>query len=147
MLYAEFNRSTLNDIIYTIDMIRLRCDITSFEFSKIETRLKTVYPDQVKNYYVSTGISDFKYNYNIEVNEGESYWFGFIHNSELTNKVGSLQNENTRFNFTLEFNPNKIRLRGLISYLLRMLCVHNCSIKSADFAMDIPVNILDIGRL
>lgn len=144
MLYADFNYSSLDNITYTVDMIRLRCDITFEVFSKFEARLKTIYPDIIKNYYISTGISDFKYNYNIEVEEGKSFWIGFIHNSELINKSGSLQNDNTKFNCTVEFNPNKLKLRGILSYIIRMFYANSPIIKSIDMAMDIPVNILDI---
>lgn len=91
------------------------------------------------------GISDFKYNYNIKIKEGKSFWFGFIHNSELLNKKGSLQNTKTVFNFTLEFNPNKLELRGILLYIIRLIYVHNGIVKSIDLAMDIPFNILDIG--
>lgn len=147
MIYADFNHCSLDNITYTIDMVRLRCDINYETFSKLESRVRTVYSDFVKNFYVSTGISDFKYNYNIEISEGHSFWFGFIHNSELINKSGSLQNENTKFNFTVEFNPNKLKIRGILGYILRMLLEHNCIIKSVDVAMDIPFNILDIRRV
>lgn len=144
MLYADYNYVSLDNITYTVDMIRLRCNINYATFNLLETRLKTVYPDMIKSYYVSGGISDFKYNYNIEVSEGKSFWFGWLHNSELINKTGSLQNDNTKFNFTVEFNPNKLELRGILLYIVRMVRANNCHIKSVDIAMDIPFNILDI---
>lgn len=145
MLYADFNHCSLDNITYTVDMIRLRCDIDFFTFSKLETRIKTIYSDLVKTNYLSLGISDFKYNYNIEIEEGKSFWFGFMHNSELVNKQGSLQNENTRYNFTVEFNPNKLKINGLLLYIIRMVRSYGAMIKSVDMAMDIPFNILDIG--
>lgn len=144
MLYADFNFVELENIVYTIDMIRIRCDIDFLTFDKLQSRLKTLYPDMIKNFYTSTGISDFKYNYNVEISESSSFWFGYIHNSELINKTGSLQNENTKYNFTVEFNPNKCRISGILGYIVRMCLVHNCIIKSVDVAIDIPVNILDI---
>lgn len=145
MLYADYNFVEFDNITYTIDMIRLRCDIDNLTFSKLELRLRTIYSDLIKNNYISTGISDFKYNYNIQVDENSSFWFGFIHNSELINKVGSLQNDNTRFNFTVEFNPNKCKISGILRYIIEMVKTHTCIIKSIDLAMDIPFNILDIG--
>lgn len=145
MLYADFNHCSLENLTYTVDMIRLRCDINYLTFSKLETRLKTIYPDLIKNNYISTGISDFKYNYNVEIEEERSFWFGFMHNSELINKNGSLQNENTRFNFTVEFNPNKLEIKGILLYIIRMIRSYNPIIKSVDIAIDIPFNILDIG--
>jgi len=145
MLYADFNHLTLDNITYTVDMIRVRCYITSEEFYNLEARLRTIYRDQIKNNYISLGISEFKHNYNIEIKENVSFWFGFIHNSELINKTGSLQNPNTTFNFTVEFNPNKVPIRGILSYIIRMCFTHNPVIKSVDVAMDLPINILDIG--
>lgn len=145
MLYADFNHCSLDNLTYTVDMLRVKCDITYDIFSRLESRIKTIFSDQVKNFYISSGISDFKYNYNIEIKEGKSFWFGFIHNSELINKNGSLQNDNTKFNFTVEFNPNKLEIRGILLYILRMCHANNCIIKSIDMAIDVPVNILDIG--
>ena len=110
-------------------------------------RLRTIYSDQIDNFYISSGISDFKYNYNIKIKEGSSFWFGFIHNSELINKKGSLQNDKTEFNFTVEFNPNKLEIKGILLYIIRMCYAHNCNVKSVDIAMDIPYNILDIRWL
>lgn len=144
MLYADYNFLNVDNIVYTVDMIRLKCMINSETYSRFESRLKTVYPDYIKNYYISTGISDFKYNYLIEIREGSSFWVGYIHNSELINKTGSLQNENTKFNFTFEFNPNKVELKGILLYLVHMCSAHDCIIKSVDLAMDVPFNILDI---
>lgn len=86
MLYADFNHCSLENITYTVDMIRLRSDIDFLTFNKLEIRLKTIYPDLIENNYISTGISDFKYNYNIKIEEGRSFWFGFMHNAELVNK-------------------------------------------------------------
>ena len=57
-----------------------------------------------------------------------------------------MQNDNTVFNFTLEFNPNKLELRGILLYIVRLIYAHNGIVKSIDLAMDIPVNILDIRR-
>lgn len=145
MLYAAYNFVTNKDITYTIDMIRIRTDITFLDYSKLESRLRTIYPDMVKNHYVSTGISDFKYNYNVEIEEGKSFWFGFMHNSELINKTGSLQNDNTKFNFTVEFNPNKLEIKGILLNIIHMCHINGAIIKSVDMAMDIGVNILDIG--
>lgn len=145
MLYADYNYCSLDNITYTIDMIRIRCDITNFVWSKLEYYINTVYKSFVKSSYVSTGISDFHYNYNIEIEEGKSFWFGFIHNSELVNNNSSLQNDNAKYNFTLEFNPNKLKIKGLLFYIIRMCLQNFPHIKSVDIAMDIPFNILDIG--
>ena len=98
----------------------------------------------IKNVYQSFGISDFKYNYNIEIGEGKSFWFGFIHNSELL-KDKSISNDNTTYNFTIEFNPNKIENRGILKCILSIS--DDWSIKSIDMAMDLKLNILDLCGL
>lgn len=143
-MYADFNLISADNINYTVDMLRLRTNLTAFEFSKLEFMINTVYKDNVRENYQSTGISNFKYNYVIELNENSSYWFGFIHNSELTNASSSMQNERREYNFTVEFNPNKVEIKGLLKYILHLST--NWTIKSIDMAMDVKVNILDICR-
>lgn len=143
-MYANFNCVSENNINYSVDMIRLKTMLTYEEFSKIDFRLKTVYRDILEEEYQSSGISNFKYNYHIVINENSKYWFGFIHNSELTNANSSMQNENRKYNFTVEFNPNKVPLSGLLKYILNISC--DWVIKSLDMAMDLKVNILDLCR-
>ena len=143
-MYADFNLISGDNINYTVDMLRLRTNLTAFEFSKLEFMINTVYKDIVRENYQSTGISNFKYNYVIELKENSSYWFGFIHNSELTNANSSMQNERREYNFTVEFNPNKVEIKGLLKYILHLST--NWIIKSIDMAMDVKVNILDICR-
>ena len=141
-MYADYNLITYDNINYTVDMLRLKTDITYSDFSKLEFKLKALYEDSIKNLYISNSISEFKYNYNIEIGEGLSYWFGFIHNSEIINKGKSLSNDKTTFNFTVEFNPNKIAINGLLKQILNMSS--NWIVKSLDMAMDIKINILDL---
>lgn len=143
-MYADFNQLMSNNIGYTVDMLRLKTTLTYEQFSIIEFKLNTIYKDLIKENYQSNGISSFKYNYVIQLKENSSYWFGFIHNSELTNANSSMQNENRRYNFTVEFNPNKVEIKGLLKYILHMTT--EWTIKSIDMAMDIKVNILDICR-
>lgn len=143
-MYADFNYIDFDNIRYTVDMLRVRTNITFFQFSRLEFMINTVYKDNVKENYQSTGISNFKYNYVIETKENSSYWFGFVHNSELTNANSSMQNENRQYNFTVEFNPNKVEVKGLLKYILNMSM--DWIIKSVDMAMDIKINILNICR-
>lgn len=143
-MYADFNCLNYNNICYTVDMLRLKTTLTYEQFSNIEFRINTIYHEHVKENYQSTGISNFKYNYVIELNEKSSYWFGFIHNSELTNSNSSMQNEGRKYNFTVEFNPNKVEVKGLLKYILSI--TRDWTIKSIDMAMDLKINILDICR-
>lgn len=144
MLYADFNYLTKDDITYTIDMLRIRANITRDKYSYIDFMLKTCYHDIIKNYYESNSIADFRYNFNVEIKEGSSYWFGYFHNSELYNHKGAYNNEKTEYNFTLEFNPNKVKVDGFLAFLLQFIGFFNWTVKSIDIAMDIPVNILDL---
>lgn len=74
-MYANYNLLTYDNINYTVDMLRLKTAITYSEFSKLEFKLHTLYKNNIKNEYISSSISDFKYNYNIEISEGHSFWF------------------------------------------------------------------------
>lgn len=143
-MYANFNTVENSNIIYTVDMLRLKCEMTFSNFSKIIFKLKTVYNDFIKNYYISSSISDFKYNYVVELKEGVSYWFGFLHNSECINNKNSLQNDNTKYNFTIEFNPNKVPINSFIIYILSFSS--DWIVKSLDMAIDLKINIMDLCR-
>lgn len=145
MLYADYNLLSNDNINYTVDMLRLRTDITYSKFTELEFKIKAIFKEKIKNEYVSNDISSFKYNYNIEIGEGQSYWFGFIHNSEVINKGKSLSNPDTKFNFTVEFNPNKIPISGLIKHILNLSS--SWIIKSLDIAMDLKINIMDLCGL
>jgi len=91
-MYADFNFVENSNIIYTVDMLRLKCKMTYSDFTKIEFKLKSVYGKFIKDFYISSAISSFKYNYVVELKENCSYWFGFLHNSETINNNNSLFN-------------------------------------------------------
>ncbi len=132
-----FNELRNNNITYSVDKIRLKTYITYSVFNKIEYRFQTIWSRYVKKTYNSFNCQSFKYNYNIRITEGQSFYFGFMHNME---KV--VPNEFSKYNFTIEFNPNKLKNNKIISYLLSIS--NNWFIKSFDLAMDLPVNILNI---
>lgn len=132
----------LFNVIYSVDMLRLKCYITDSTFSEIEFRFNTCWKDFVKACYTSAKIEQFFFNYNIEIEEGKSFWFGFKHNSE---KTITTENELVRrkgYNFTIEFNPNKLKDDSIILYLLSIS--DTWYLKSLDLACDVKVNILDI---
>lgn len=143
-MYADFNFLENDNIIYSVDMLRLKTKITYEEFSKIEFTIKTAYKDRIKDMYISNSISSFKYNYVIEKEEGVSFWIGFFHNSEKINNPTSLQNSSSKYNLTIEFNPNKVPINFLIDYILRFS--NEWVIKSLDLAIDLKINILDLCR-
>lgn len=132
-----------NDFTYCIDMIRLSCEIT-FDFfeTKILSR-KPVYKEKLKDWN-STRITDFQYNFNYIDNDC-SFWFGFISNKEKISKGKSLSNPKTCFNFTVEFNPNKVKNNKFLLHILNM--TSDWVIKACDFAVDVKTNILNICGL
>ena len=98
------NEYEKNNIIYSLDMIRLKTFLTYSVFTEIEFRFKTCWKDYVKKIWTTPQQKQFFYNYDIEVGEGNSFWFGFCHNTERRSFC-----ENAEYNFTIEFNPNKIK--------------------------------------
>ncbi len=143
MLYADFNFLEDNNIIYSVDMLRLKTDITYEKFSYIIYMLKSCYNDSIKKYYNSFNIGDFKENYVFEVGEGSTYWLGYMHNAQSC-KNGAVSNSNTKHNLTIEFNPNKVKINGFLKFLLSFIPANLWVIKSCDFSMDLKINILDL---
>lgn len=126
-----------NNIVYSIDKIRLKTFLTYSVFTEIEFRFKTIWANYIKKYYTTPQQKQFFYNYVIEIEEGRSFWFGFCHNTERRSFC-----ENAEYNFTIEFNPNKIKDNKILLYLLNLS--GKWFIKSFDLAMDLRINILDI---
>ena len=127
-----------NNMIYSVDKLRLKTYISYFQFSELEFLMKTVYKEKVKKFWVSDRVMCFKYNYVLEVEEGKSFYFGFMHNNENV----SYHKENLTYNFTIEFNPNKIRDDKLLKHILCKF--DNWLLRSLDLAIDIPINICDL---
>lgn len=144
-----FYSETQDNITYSLDMLRIKTYMTFSMFSELEFRFMTCWKDYVKDKYTSGDLRKFFYNYNIEISEGVSFWFGFLHNNEKRFEDKEIFNENKNkyvvengFNFTLEFNPNKLKKNKIIQYILN-LC-NNWYIKSFDLAMDVKIGILDL---
>ena len=127
-----------NNITYSIDMLRLKTYITYKIFTDIDFLLKTAYKDKIKKFWVSDRIMCFRYNFVVEIEEGSSFYFGFMHNTE---KVKFDKTE-VRYNFTIEFNPNKLKQNSLLMHLLDIS--GNWYLKSYDMAFDVNINILDL---
>lgn len=138
------NKKTRENITYSIDMLRLKTEITKEDFSRLEFRFMTCWKAYVKNSYQTTRAAQFHYNYVLEAEEGKSFWIGFLHNQESKSMI----NESKKYNFTIEFNPNKLKEDECLISILQMFS--NWSLKSFDIALDIPVNInsliIDRGR-
>lgn len=125
------------NMIYSIDMLRLKSYITYSTFSEIEFRFETIWKEYVKKKYTTGRMKEFFYNYVIEIEEGISFWFGFLHNTEKRS-----QSDKSEYNFTIEFNPNKLKDNSIILFLLDIS--GEWFLKSYDLAVDINVSILDL---
>lgn len=127
-----------NNMVYSVDMIRLKTYITYGEFSNLEFLINSVYKDKVKKMWLSDRVMCFKYNYTIELEEGRSFYFGFHCNNE---KLQFFKND-VKYNLTLEFNPNKIKDSPLLLHILGMS--GDWYLRSLDLAVDLKINILDL---
>ena len=134
-MYNKFIEN--NNIIYSLDMLRLKTYMSFTTFSELEFRLKTVWKNYIKKEYSSPKINNFFYNYVIEIEENKSFWFGFLHNTEKR------EERNEFYNFTIEFNPNKLKDNNVLLYILGLS--GEWCIKSLDLAMDLKINILDLN--
>lgn len=142
-LYLNGLNVFLNDFNYCVDMLRLSCQITADLFElKIGSRV-LIYKDNLTHW--TTGrIAEFYHNYTY-TDDKCSFWFGFISNKEKSGKGKSLSNPNTTFNFTVEFNPNKVKDNSFLLHILKISS--DWVVKSCDFAIDINTNILNICGL
>lgn len=127
-----------NNMVYSIDNIRLKTYINYQDFKNIENYFNIYYSKNIKRFWLSDKKSCFHYNYNIEIEKGKSFIFQFMHNTESIN----YNDINKLYNFTIEFNPNKLKNNSLIMYILNNFS--RWYIRSFDLAIDIPINILDI---
>lgn len=135
-LYNE--KIEFNNMIYSIDKIRLKCYITYNQYNDLDFYIRNYFKDNIKRFYISDKISNFRYNWNIEIEEGISFWFGFCHNTEekLPERL------EPSYNLTIEFNPNKLKHNNLIMHILSLS--GNWFVVRYDLAIDIRVNILDL---
>lgn len=127
-----------NNMVYSIDNIRLKTYITYQEFKNLESFFRTYYNDNIKKFWLSDKKGAFHYNYNIHIEKGKSFIFQFMHNTESID----YNNIEKKYNFTIEFNPNKLKNNFLILHILNSF--PRWYIRSFDLAIDIPINILDI---
>ena len=125
------------NMTYSIDMLRLKTYITYSAFTELEFRLKTIWQENVKRYYTTGKMCEFFYNYVIQDEDGKSFWFGFLHNTEKRT-----QSDLSKYNLTIEFNPNKLKDNEIVRYILNLS--GEWFIKSYDLAVDVKVNIRDL---
>lgn len=126
-----------NNMIYSIDKIRLKTYITYSEFSEVEFLINSSYKDKVKRFWVSDRVMCFHYNYALDF-ESFGCYIAFMHNNEGVN----YNRNDLKYNFTLEFNPNKVKENDFILHILNKF--GNWLLRAFDLAVDIPINILDL---
>lgn len=127
-----------NNMIYSIDMLRLKTYITYDVYNSVDFYFRTYHKDKIKRYWIDDRKQCFKYNWSIEIEEGMSFWFGFCHNSE-TKLPESMSPE---YNLTIEFNPNKLQDDKLVLYILGLSGFWK--IVRYDLAIDLKLNIKDL---
>lgn len=125
-----------DNIIYSLDMFRVKTYIDYDKYSNLDFYLRTYFKDNIKKFWISDKIMQFKYNWVIEIEEGKSFYFGFHHNNEKKDM------HEGKYNLTIEFNPNKLKDNKLILKILALS--DNWYIKSFDIAFDLRININDI---
>lgn len=132
-----YKKLKFNNMNYSIDMLRLKTYITYSQYCDLEFLINSAYKNNIKRFWISDKIMNFHYQYQMEFGDYR-FWFGFLHNNESVN----YNREDLSYNFTIEFNPNKLRENVLIMHILSHF--GNWLIRSFDLAIDIPINILDI---
>ena len=125
-----------DNIIYSLDMFRVKTYIDYDKYSNLDFYLRTYFKDNIKKFWITDKIMQFKYNWVIEIEEGKSFYFGFHHNNEKKDM------HEGKYNLTIEFNPNKLKDNNLILKILALS--DNWYIKSFDIAFDLRININDI---
>lgn len=125
-----------DNIIYSLDMFRVKTYIDYDKYSNLDFYLRTYFKDNIKKFWITDKIMQFKYNWVIEIEEGKSFYFGFHHNNEKKDM------HEGKYNLTIEFNPNKLKDNKLVLKILALS--NNWYIKSFDLAFDLRININDI---
>jgi len=66
-----------DNIVYSLDMIRLKTYIDYTTYSNLDFYFRTYHKEKIKKFWISDRVMQFKYNWNIEVEEGGSFYFRF----------------------------------------------------------------------
>lgn len=125
-----------DNIIYSLDMFRVKTYIDYDKYSNLDFYLRTYFKDNIKKFWITDKIMQFKYNWVIEIEEGKSFYFGFHHNNEKKDM------HDGKYNLTIEFNPNKLKDNKIVIKILSLS--DDWYIKSYDIAFDLRININDI---
>lgn len=146
----QFNRA-IKPVIEKIDNALSSLDISEEEKTSLLEQRKNVIRECRKEFvpsfpYVEEfqkyGFGGFKYNYAIHLTEDATIYLAYMSNQELNCEGKSISSELTKWNLTIEFNPNKVKDNIFLLNILK----HNWGwvIKSVDLACDIPYKMQDI---
>lgn len=144
---------------YSVDMVRLYTEIRPSQFQEVMD--KFIYNPYVKyremkqitayrhnfhfsstlktdNEFVEVGFDEYGNMYQKQKDESYSFWLGAEHNARPFSK--------TVIDVVVQYNPSKCKDSELLSYVLDNIFLNNplTIVKSIDFAIDIPHNILDV---
>lgn len=127
------------NINYSVDKIRLKTEIHKTVLQNLILNPFGVEPGV--SYEMKTSITAYRHNFFIEDNSDFgicSFWMGSSHNSRKTSDHVDL---------VLEYNPNKCKGSVLLNYVVDNIFRNDrhVEVKSLDVAIDIPINILDVG--
>ena len=145
---------------YSLDMVRLQCEIKRNDFNDI---FKILVNDSNVNYREMSAITSYRHNFyikdsfdNMDINpkylfhwdllekvridklEQCSFWVGACHNAKF--------DKSNYVDLVIEYNPNKCARSYYLDYILRNCFLNNDStvVKKVDFAIDFPLDIKDV---
>ena len=123
----------------SVDMLRLKSRIPLSVWEGIHKRLLL---DPDIDWWVSSKIDSYGYNYVFRKGEAGSFYFAYQHNSE--------KRSNFKFSLVVEFNPSKCEIKGFLRQLLDLLGkdfeVVSCDIAWDFYDMDIRSISIDKGK-
>ncbi|MBY1551453.1 hypothetical protein KWX41_18230, partial [Clostridioides difficile] len=126
------------DIVYSIDMVKMRVRIFQDDFKKFFSRFDI---EPSVDYKFMTNIKSYRHNYyfkdSVPFGNNCSFWVGCGHNSKL---------DDLKIDIVIEFNPNKCEGSSLLELILETFYYNNPNVEvlSFDLACDIPLNITSI---
>lgn len=126
------------DIVYSIDMVKMRVRIFQDDFKKFFSRFDI---EPSVDYKFMTSIKSYRHNYyfkdSVPFGNNCSFWVGCGHNSKL---------DDLKIDIVIEFNPNKCEGSSLLELILETFYYNNPNVEilSFDLACDIPISITNI---
>lgn len=129
-----YNEIVQNDVVYSIDMVRIRLDFSSEKriqaFGDWCCRIENLH---IESYPLSTKAFSYRYLFKITCGNGSSFVCGLGFNGTTKDSF---------FLGFLEFNPNKVAKEKEFVEFMTVLGVHcfRTDISRYDLAIDVPVS-------